>query len=306
MPTRTHRDTPEDNLSETIGASEAAAIADVARQSTPPTEIAVLDHTGEPAEARLYGYHPDEGHQLVETVDLERRRLHPADKAGTVEVKTPEALIRYADRHINVGADDATLWGDIDGGSVVVVLNDHASRNGGGQPGWGDHRVKLQLERSPEWEAWTKIASGLVSQVELAEFLEEHVLEVKEPSGSDLLEVTQTLHVTSGARFKSAMQLHSGEQQLVYEEDVQAQAGRTGNTDVPTDLVLLLRPWIGVERVEVAAKFRFRVREGRLGVGVKLLNLEEHSRQAVTDALAHVQDRLVIDAIEGRAPAARR
>lgn len=306
MPTRTHRDTPEDTLSEALGASEAAAVADVARQSTPPTEILVNDHTDAPAELRVYGYDPDEGHHLVETIDLEQRRRHPADKAGTIDVKTPDALIRYVNRHINPGAEDCTLWGDIDAGRIVAILNDHASRNGQDDPGWADHRVVLQMQRSPEWEAWTRLASGMVSQVELAEFLEEHLIEVEEPSGSDLLEVTQTLHVTSGARFKSAMQLHSGEQQLVYEEDVQAQAGRAGNAEVPTDLTVLLRPWIGVERARIEAKFRFRVREGRLAVGVKLLNVEEHSRQAVTAALTSIEENLDLNAIEGTAPPARR
>lgn len=308
MPTSTYRkgtdDGPLDTLIGETG-SDAAVVAATARASTSPVEIHVDDHTDRPAELRVYGFDPDDGHQLIDTVDLERRRAHPASKTGDIRVNTPEALIRYARRHLNV--DFSTLWGDIDGGRITVVLNDHGDLVAGqDDPGWADHRASLQLDRSSEWKAWTSICGQELSQVELAEFLEEHLLEVVDPDGSTLLEITQTFHATSDVRFKSSQRLHSGEQQLIYEEDVQASAGATGQATIPTEITVALRPWVGVDPVEVKASFRFRVRAGQLVLGVKLLRLDEVSRDAVSEALAAVAAELDLDPIEGTAPGPRR
>lgn len=303
MSTRMTRQEQEPLQALADATGDAAVIAETARVSTAPTEIVVGPSDGDARELRVHGYHPSEGHRLVEVVDLERLRSCPAEKRGAVKVATPEALTRYVDRHID--HDTTTVWGDIDAGRITAILNDHGHTIEG-DAGWADHRAELQLQRTPEWNAWTKITGSWLAQVELAEFLEEHLLEVVEPDGSTLLEVTQTFHATTGARFKSSQQLHSGEQRLVYEEDVQASAGRAQHVEIPTDLTVRIRPWLGVDPVDVAAKFRFRVRDGQLALGVKLLYLDDHSRTAVEHALDYVADALSLPAIEGTAPSARR
>lgn len=284
--------------------SDAAATIEAARAAVSPTEITVLDDDSGDVELRLYGWHPDEGAVRIDTVDLEQRRDHPRAKTGAIRVATPEALVRYARRH----AHDVctTLWADIDAGKLTVVLNDHEDGHEDALAGWGDHRVEMALQRSPEWKAWQAINDRLMGQVELAEFLEEHYLEVLQPDGSTLIEVTQTFHATSGAQFKSAQRLDSGEQRLVYEENIEARAGRNQSTEIPTDLKIGLRPWVGVDPVAVDAKFRFRVRDGGLGLAVKLLRLDEVSRDAVTEACLAVEQELGLDAIEGTVPPARR
>lgn len=296
--------TRQDQPTTAVTDTDAEAITRVARSSTAPTEVLVPDDDGDALEARIYGYHPDTGHGLVDVVDLEQERDRPRIKRGDVAVATPKALATYANRHLD--HDRSTLWGDIDAGRIVVVLNDHGAGDGPHDTGWADHRAALQLQRSPEWRAWTGIDSHWLSQTELAEFLEERLLEVHVPDGSTLLEVTQTFHATTDARFKSSQQLHSGEQRLIYEQDVQASAGRTSQVEVPTDLTVRLRPWLGVDPVDIAGKFRFRVRDGQLMLGVKLLHLDDVSRTAVEAALADVAHELVLDPIEGVAPSARR
>lgn len=285
-------------------AGDAATVAALTAQGAQPFEVRVAGDGEQADRAYLYGWDPERGHSRIDELDLEAHRPLPSQKRGAVDVATPAALVAYAQRHLD--EDATTLWGNIDGGRITVVLNDHADRIGGGDAGWADHRASLQLQRTPEWKAWTGIDSRWLSQTELAEFLEEHLLEVTDPDGSTLLEVTQTFHATTGAHFKSSQQLHSGEQRLVYEEDVQASAGRSQHVEIPTDLTVRLRPWLGVDPVDIAAKFRFRVRDGGLSLGVKLLYLDDVSRTAVEDALGQVAGELGLPAIEGTAPAARR
>jgi uncharacterized protein YfdQ (DUF2303 family) len=303
--TRTQQQPPSGLHGDTALESEAAAVVAVARASVAPIEVTVTDDDDHGLELRLYGVDGSGGHRLVETVDLEKVRDAPRSKRGEVKVATPAALVTYAERHTD--EECSTLWAELDAGRLTVIINDHGSDlDGTAEPGWADHRVQMQLQRPLPWQAWTALNGKALSQVELAEFLEEHLLDVVDPDGSTLLEVTQTFHATAGATFKSAVALSSGEQRLVYEEDVQASAGRNQQTEIPTDLTLRLAPWLGVDPVEVRAKFRFRVRDGHLSLSVRLLNLEEVSRAAVTDAMQLVAGQLALPAIEGTPPPARR
>lgn len=287
---------------DTLVAGENQVVADLAHAAAQPHAVRLRD--AEERDRRiLVTHHCD--HVVAADIDADQLNDHPVDRRGTIKVDSPGGLVHYALRHLD--EDATTVWGSVDDGRIEVVFNDHANHDGDNQPGWADHRAVLQLRRSPEWQAWTGIDGRMMSQVELAEFLEDHALEVYEPDGSTLLEVTQTFHATTGATFKSAVKLATGEQQLRYEEEVNASAGRTpGQVDIPTDLVLGLRPWIGVSAVHVPAKFRFQVRRGELALGIRLQRAEEISRDAVERALSTVATELSLEPIEGTAPTARR
>ncbi|MDP8961520.1 MAG: YfdQ family protein [Actinomycetota bacterium] len=276
---------------------------------------AVADIVGEQHVLRraLYGDNEDEatlGYLVfdrdgnhVGTYDVERYRNAPVTRRGTVHVHTPDALVTYARRCLDEEA--STLWGDLEAATITVVLNDHGKLQIG-SPGWADHRAILQLRPSPEWEAWTRIDGGWRSQVELAEFLEERVQDIVDPDGATLLEVARTFHATSTARFKSAIALHSGEQQLVYEQEIDGKAGRTGQAEIPREFTLFIRPFFGTDPVDVHGQFRFRVREGSLALGVRLLRVQDVRRGAIGEALEVVSQELALPAIEGAAPKPRR
>lgn len=280
--------------------TEAAAGAALAAAS-PPT-LAPLDphDQDEPA---LFTVILRDG-QEVETVDLEKYRYAPRDKRGHVHVHTPDALVAYAKRHLD--DHESTLWADVEAARVTVVLNDHATDLAAVLAGWADHRAELVLRRSPEWKAWSEQNEKGMSQTAFAEFLEENVHVIADPDGATLLEVARTFHATKGARFKSAVSLHSGETQLVYEEQIEAKAGISGDTTVPRDFTVALRPFLGHEPVLVRGRFTYRVREGTLALGYKLLNLDDISRDAVMTIVTDVSARLDLPAIEGTAPGARR
>lgn len=282
--------------------TEADAIAEIARTEKIVDVRQVTDDDGKLLVERLIGRNEHGFAAVLETVDVERHRHRPVSKRGTVHVHTPQSLVAYVDRHLD--PDESTLWGDVNGHTVTVVLNDHVS--GDDVAGWADHRAVLTLERSWEWKAWTAHNEDDLSQVGLAEFLEEHVNEIVEPDGATILEVAQTLHATKGANFKSAVALQSGEQQLVWEEQVDAKAGHSGTTEIPRRFTVALRPFVGTDPVRVEASFRFRIRDGRLSLGYRLLGLEEITRTAVEQVLTEVADQTELVALEGAAPTARR
>lgn len=293
------RDTPVPIVAEQ---GDLTHVIEAARQSMSPTAFDIASSSGEHVETRLYALGAGGGIELLDTINVEKFNEYPSSKSGLLKVETPEAAVTYARRHID--PDASTLWLEIDDGRVTVVLNDH--ENTSSLPGWADHQVTMQLKRSPEWLAWSQLSGKLIEQSELARFLEEHILEVIDPDGSTLIEVTQTFHATQGVTFKSSQQLHSGEQRLVWEEDLQATAGIGKHVDIPTDLTIRLRPWLGVDPIDLAAKFRFRISSGQLRLAVELLRMEETSRAAVEKAAAAIGSELQLDPIQGTPPAPRR
>lgn len=290
-------------------ATEAGVVAALARDAA-KVDVHTVDvrdgsHT---ITQRVYGRGFDGSLQLVDTIDVaEQVRAHvaeaPTRRAGSVTVHTPEALVQFAARHMDV--DRSTLWGDVENARLTVILNDDGPAETY-QPDWGDHRVILGLKPSPEWQAWTSLTEKGMSQEELAEFLEEHLLEVVDPDGSTLLEVTRTFQATTGATFRRAQSLHSGQVQLTWQEEGEAKAGASGQLEVPREFTIRVRPFMGTEPVDVRGQFRYRVSSGSLQLGFRLLNLDEHRREAVEVVLAVVADELGLTAFEGIAPSARR
>lgn len=195
-----------------------------------------------------------------------------------------------------------TLWGDVNNARLTVILNDHVEE----RPDWGDHRAVLTLQPSIEWQAWTNLDGKGQSQEELAEFLEEHLTEVVDPDGSTLLEVTRTFQATTGATFRRAQSMHSGQVQLTWQEEGDAKAGSSGQLEVPREFTIAVRPFIGMDPVRVRGQFRYRVNSGQLVLGFRLLNLEEVRRDAVETILIQVAENLGLTPLQGTAPAARR
>lgn len=274
--------------------TEADAVAEIARDDQ------MIETIISGREERVYGRDAAGEVVRVDTVDLREDDDEPQHLRGTVNVHTTDALIAYGERHVD--ADASTLWGDVDNRLLTVVFNDHHN----GTPGWADHRAVLRLNASPAWRDWTGHNEKGHSQEEFAEFLEEHISDITDPSGSTMLDVTRTFHATQGATFRRAQSLQSGAVELRYEEEVDAKAGQAGDVEVPREFTIVVAPFVGADKVEVSGQFRYRIQSGRLSLSYRLLNLEEILRDAVATELDVVADDLGLTAIEGRAPEARR
>jgi uncharacterized protein YfdQ (DUF2303 family) len=177
--------------------------------------------------------------------------------------------------------DHTTVWVHQASGRVVAVLNDNAPE----ASAWGDHRLALQLVYTDEWKRWAAHDGRLLDQETFAEHIEESQVDVVEPDAADLLEIAQTFHATTTSSFKSAKRLNSGEVQLEYVEDIAASAGRKGDLSIPTELVLGIPIFLGEEVVRLTALLRYRIRDGKLAIGYKLVRPGDVVRQAI-DAVA--------------------
>ena len=183
------------------------------------------------------------------------------------------------------GAGQLELWADIDGRRITAILD--------GYDGLRKHTATLSLKVSREWAEWLNVDGKLLGQTEFAEFVADHLSTIAAPDGARLVDICETLTGKTDVQWRSQSLDKSGQRQFTYQETIDGQAGPKGDLPIPDRLVLAVRPFQGSEQEYINARFRFRLREGRLMLGVKL----EEPERVLEDAFARV-----VEDVQGRVP----
>lgn len=179
------------------------------------------------------------------------------------------------------GVGNLELWANVDGRRITAILD--------GGNGNREHTATLELRHSPEWSEWTGIDGKLIQQVNFAQFIEDHISSIGSPDGGTLLDVVQTLTAKNKVDFKSSTLLANGQRQFEFAETIEAKAGQKGQLTVPTELTLVLRPFQGSEPVAITARFRYRLDEGQLFLGVRLAEPQRALEVAFDQIVSEVQ-----------------
>lgn len=221
----------------------------------------------------------------AQTIHLERYRSEPSRPRGTVRAVTAAGFVTAVETRGKTGV----LYADPDACKLVAVLNDG---------GWRDDRVDLDLRPTPEWALWTG-HQGLTSQEKFAAVIEEGAEEIVTPSPVSMLELAQTFHASTSAKFKQAGRLVDGRTQFTYEEEVDAKAGEGGALAIPAEFTLGLRPFFGADRIEVKARLRYRLSRGDLQIGYFLHRADDVRRAAFEEVTASVGSALGLPLVAG-------
>lgn len=250
-------------------------------------------------DGKLYGARNSDGdYQLVITpgyiraVERDEAEGGPVQIKRAVTVRDDDALVDYlahntlgdftgVDRGYRHGPGDLELWADLDRRNIKAILD--------GGSGHRAHTATLDLRHSEEWAEWAQVDGKLFGQVEFAQFIEDHISSIAAPDGGVLLDIVQTLEARTDVRFKSSQLLGNGQRQIAFEETLDAKAGAKGDLKIPTELTLALRPFQGCEPVAVIARFRFRINDGVLRMGVKLAEPNKALEAAFADIVANIQ-----------------
>lgn len=220
--------------------------------------------------------------ETLDVADLERFKDSPRHARGTAIHVDPAGFAAYT---LRLADDHTTVWADADGHRITAVFNDHAAPE---RPGWRDHTATLRAQLDDDWNVWALRSGELGTQEAFAEFLEEHYPAIDGdvgPSAADMLEVASTFQARRSAQFERATRLQSGDVQLKWNETTNATAGAKGNVEVPTQFVVRLRPYRGVDPVRVTCLLRYRIRDGALRIGFQMQRKDDVLRTAF-DALA--------------------
>jgi uncharacterized protein YfdQ (DUF2303 family) len=199
-----------------------------------------------------WSHHPVDLQRLAHEL-LERPRRH----SGTLEVENTDSFID-AVKARQLGDDPIELHASERGLRIRAVLNPPH----GDTTGHADYGVVCAVERTPEWDAWRSGSGKLVPQAVFAEFIEDHLNEITDPPAAELLELAQTFSAQRSLRFKRATTLASGSTSLIFDEDEQASAGKTGQLEIPERFTIAVRVFRGGELISTTARLRYRIGSG--------------------------------------------
>jgi uncharacterized protein YfdQ (DUF2303 family) len=233
--------------------------------------------------------------ERIETVDLERLLAAPRRERGLVVVHEPGDFAAYVHRLENAST---TVWADDTALSVTAVFNDHTATSAG----WRDHTAVLQVRRDPDWQAWLARDNSLGDQAEFAEHLEDQARVIVDPDAATMLEVATSFQARRNASFSRGARLDNGDVQLAWSEETTASAGASGRLEVPRQFTLRVSPFVGVAPVDVVARLRYRLPDGRLGIGYKLDRPDLAEQAAFVDIRAGIANTVTAPVVSGTAP----
>lgn len=218
--------------------------------------------------------------QTLHQIDLaspgyEHLRENPRRLKGKTVVRDAESFIDFLDKH---RLPETDIFADLYAKpmpTVTAVFNAAAGtgEDREGLPGWGDHRLELEVKRTVAWEAWLA-GQGLASQSDFAEHIEERLIDIVTPEGAVMLELAQSFQATVNAEFEQATFLSSSARKFVYREDVRTEI------EVPSTFEIGLAPFDGSDPIRVVCRLRYKVTPGGLLIGYLIERPEDVEREA--------------------------
>lgn len=215
-----------------------------------------------------------------EIVDTQGFQATPSRRVRTVTLTRTAALVDYLKRFSTDA--DCTLYVNAGLPGVVGVLDD--------ADGWRDDRVTLQWQTTQAWARWQSASGKMLDQEAFADLIEEGLTEIAAPTGADLLELAQSIHATTAAKFSSDRRIVNGQVQLSYVEEINASAGRDGKMMIPAQITLVIAPFEGATPATITARLRYRIAGGKLALGIVLNQPTEFLLNAVDSEVQTIRE----------------
>lgn len=259
--------------------TEASAVALLAQQAAEVREL-------EPG--RIYASLGANGE--IKFADTDKWADHPRQVTGARTVTDAASFVAYVNRHKIAGTE---VFAYTPGSTVVAVIDSH---EGSGKPaGWRAHHLTLSLEHTKAWDAWmahdlSQTPNGWFGQQEFAEFIEDRALDVIDPDQARLIDIATKFEAKKGADFGSAIRTDSGEVRFNYTETIKASAGQKGDIEIPKQLKIALRPYVGGPIYYLFAQFRYRINANGLLLGYAIERPENILDAAFADIVTEIRE----------------
>ena len=180
----------------------------------------------------------------------------------------------------------------VPGGAIFLAIIDHHTKEEEGDKlvaGWCNHSARFNLKYSPEWNLWKGMSGKWVGQLEMAEFIQDNIRDVANPPGAEMLELTQTLRVTTNVEFDAQHLLKNGQVKLNYAENVVAKAG-VGEMVMPETFDLGIPVFEHQSRFKITCKLRFRVESKKLTMRIDIPGLHAILKEVLEAVVEDVED----------------
>lgn len=231
---------------------------------------------------------------------LDELRAVPERRHGTATLLDLASFINHACRFKDDGRSVIFAVRDPNAPKLIAVLDYHGKGHYS-DANWTQHRGVYAFPLSEEWRRWTGANKRNMSQTEFAEFIEANILEVLPPDAAGagakdfaarlgvefaapqrLMEVSRNLSVRVTDRVAQAVTLQSGEAQFSFASTHSDETGAP--LRVPAAFLLGLPIFTGGECFQIAARLRYRVKEGVVSWWYELHRADRAFEVAVEDA----------------------
>lgn len=179
----------------------------------------------------------------------------PARIEASRKLASAEAFVRYVNAY---GGADTIVLSDANRSTVTAIIDYH-----GASPGWCLHTAVFTPRQTPEWILWLGANNRKMSQVEFVEFIENNAPDIKTPPAAEMKQMVRSLKSQRKVDFQSAVNLNNGNVSFQYTETDSAKMGK-GNVEVPEEFTLRLVAHEGGDAVEIEARLRYRISDGKL------------------------------------------
>lgn len=273
------------------------------RAALSPQIFNVQSPDGAPAQFAVVPDVDETGRTSVRLVSLkafvDEYREKPVRRTGVARMLDPASLIGHINRFKD---EDSAVFADTNRTrpSLTAVLDYH-KQGASGAPRFGVHRSQYAFPLSVEWEAWTKANGADMDQVNFAEFIEDHLLDVIDPKiasdkakefadkcmvefagPSKLLELSRGLSINVGVKLANQVNLQSGEKQIQFEETHTNRDGKM--LKVPGAFLIGIPVFRADARYEVCVRLRYRTGAAGLTWCMDLWRHEEVFDHAILQA----------------------
>jgi len=229
----------------------------------------------------------------------DENRDKPRRRMGTANLGDLASLVAHVNRFKDA---DSALFANTDRAqpSITAVLDYHR-QGAAGDPRFGQHRSRYAFPVSDEWKAWTAANGVEMDQAKFAYFIETRLIDVVEPSTagesakafadkcgvvfaqpSKLLELSRGLAINVGVKLANAVNLQSGEKQIVFTEEHTDHNGAA--LKVPGAFLIGIPVFRADARYQVCVRLRYRKEGGFLTWSMDLWRHEDVFDHAILQA----------------------
>lgn len=170
----------------------------------------------------------------------------PYRKAGLVHMLTMDDFVSMVKSRLN--------------GQTTIFVSRGEARAIHNMDGWQDDATVFCLQYTPEWRCWTSMNGTTLSQDRFCDFLEDHLKEIVQPCGAELLEMVANFRQMTRVEYGSSYRRSDGQIGIEYKERKDGAGGR--DMALPAEFVMHLPVFKGAEKLttyEVRARLRVRV-----------------------------------------------
>jgi uncharacterized protein YfdQ (DUF2303 family) len=143
---------------------------------------------------------------------LENYQAQPNRIQQKVTLLSCTSFCAYVNRFKGEGS---TVYLNAADGKFEAVLDHHEP----GAPSWASHRAGFKPKQSIEWQAWAQMHRQKVTQLELAEFVEEHLDTFNDPSPNVMLKAALDFQSNESLTLASSQNLDDGSTRFNFAKD---------------------------------------------------------------------------------------